>query len=220
MNTVRRLSAPFVTPITRFLHHEENSEIRRSSTEESAIQPPPSDPANSSASLRDADIPLILQDSLYLYQLANPPPLILSPIAFHTADIVWRYKDSERIYKLLQKKGIITEKGEIRTAAISKAFAHQFAFLSSFAQRRVIGLLFWWEEEQQRLKRLFEQEMEIKQVMQGIRSNEEHSETLNLLKIELERVKLLINMKPSTRTESRPGHQEELPAYSPPPSND
>ena len=132
-------------------------------------------------------------------------------MAFYTTNIVWELKDSERIYKILQKKSIITSAGEIKTSAITKHFAHQFAFLSAFAQRRVIGVLFWWEEEVQRLKGLLEQEREIKQVLDA--GDVVDGGMRVLLGTELRRVRMLVQTKPSERLENGGGRGEELPAY-------
>lgn len=153
---------------------------------------------------------------LYGYQLTLPRPLLLSQLAFHTANIVWRYKDSQRVYKTLQKKGIISAAGEIKTQAITKSFAHQFAYLSAFAQRRIIGVLFWWEEEVQRLKGLFEQQKEIKQLLESMSQDDDDGpgSTVALLKTELARVRMLVNLKPSERAEIEEGGQEQLPPYS------
>ncbi|CAF9910236.1 MAG: hypothetical protein GOMPHAMPRED_007011 [Gomphillus americanus] len=230
MQAVRRLSLPFVQPLARLFNHEELDSVHRES-----LPPPPENPATTTPpassnlnqvvshpttviSTTDADLPLLLQDAVYIYQLSHPSPLKLSPLAFHTADIVWRYKDSERVYNILQKRGIITPQGGIRTAAISNKFAHQFAFLSAFAQRRIIGLLFWWEEEEQRLKHLYQQGDDIFEALNGMEESQDRA-MFNMLQIELERVKMLIKQKPSIRcsdTASARKH-EQLPAYAPPP---
>ena len=227
---MRRISLPFVQPLARLFNHEEPDPVRQRS-----LPPPSENPAatpaaafsnlnqvvsqpTNVASTADANLPLLLQDAVYIYQLTHPSPLKLSPIAFHTAHIVWRYKDSERVYNILQKKGIITPQGEIRTAAISNKFAHQFAFLSGFAQRRIIGLLFWWEEEEQRLKHLYQQGDDISGALNSMEGSQDRA-ILNLLNVELERVKMLIKQRPSVRCSDTAGaiKYEQLPAYAPPP---
>ena len=237
---MRRLSTPFIEPLTRVFHNP----LRRASSEESSTTlgvaegddaAPEADPpqrpvrersteltfhetnAPASRLLRatsDADLPLRMQDMLYVYQLTLSKPLLLSPLAFHTADIVWRYKDSQRTYKTLQKKKIITEAGTIKTSAITKSFAHHFAYLSAFAQRRIIGLLFWWEEEVQRLRSLLDQEADIKQLLSTIMDDNGGPESMSaVLRTELARTRMLIHLKPSERTEVEDNDNEPLPAY-------
>ena len=238
---MRRLSVPFVEPLARVFNHP----IRRSSIADTSEPESPSpEPENESSTAvpqyehinesapsavpaisnpspsnnqSDADLPLIIQDLLYTSQLTLSKPLLLSPLAFHTASIVWRYKDSQRVYKILQKKSIITPGGEIRTSAINKQFAHHFAYLSGFSQKRIVGLLFWWEEEEQRLAKLMEQEAEIKQLLKEMPPDEHGGQesTTTLLKTELTRTRMLISLKPSERAEIEMGEENEpLPAYS------
>ena len=240
---MRRLSTPFIEPLARVFH---NPLRRASSAEPSASSdgeageavhepepppqsplpqhPPESLPRTSQAQApalpgdpSEADIPLQAQDALYIHQLTLSKPLLLSPLAFHSASIVWRYKDSQRVYKTLQKKRIITDSGAIDTKAITKHFAHQFAYLTAFAQRRVIGLLFWWEEEVQRLRSLMEQEEEIKQLLNNVSEEEAGDggpESMpTLLRTELTRTRMLINLRPSERAETQGDDAEQLPAY-------
>ena len=233
---MRRLSVPFVEPLARvFIHPMRRASSADASDVENSTDPDepsttvalqedgrgePSSTTEQSAVTQqtghsDADLPLIIQDTLYSYQLSLSKPLLLSPLAFHTASIVWRYKDSQRVYKILQKKGIITAGGEIRTQAINKNFAHHFAYLSGFSRRRIIGLLFWWEEEAQRLGRLMEQETEIKQLLEEMPPDEGGQESAaTLLRTESTRTRMLINLKPSERAENDPDNSEPLPAYS------
>ena len=240
---IRRFSAPFVQPLSRVF----TNPLRRASTadvpsdeelddnavrEESELAPRTVDDAIDSSTNdgvravpvrssrpSDADIPMRIQDLVYTYQLSLARPCLLSPIAFHVANIVWRYKDSQDVYRRLKKKGIITSEGEIDTKVIDKTFAHNFYYLTAVAQRRIIGLLFWWEEEVQRLKSLLEEHFEIEELLSQAPETSEEEEgqqsTRMLLRTERARVHMIINLKPSERLEvSREEEQEQLPAYS------
>jgi hypothetical protein len=96
---------------------------------------------------------------------------------------------------------------------INPRFPHYLAFISVAAQRKLIGLLCFWEEEVVRWRLLDEEEAEI---MEAIELT--GTETVDL-GIALERVKMRRQMRPSQRAGGEPGGwggegpDAELPEY-------
>ena len=86
-------------------------------------------------------------DLTFLHQLSLPDPLILSPQAFLHAGITSSPKTAAAVHKALLKNGVLEEgqKG-VRTERIGKRFAHELAMVTSHAQKKVVNVLFWWEE--------------------------------------------------------------------------
>ncbi|KAH7360513.1 hypothetical protein BKA65DRAFT_547226 [Rhexocercosporidium sp. MPI-PUGE-AT-0058] len=113
----------------------------------------------------DVDLSSPQADALFRYQLALPQPRYLGEEAFSIAGIVGSKTLSRNIFKGLIKRGIISpasqnpiaenqvgrEGGEVQmtvnTAGITKNLARQLASISMHAQRKSVGLLFFWEEE-------------------------------------------------------------------------
>lgn len=55
---------------------------------------------------------------------------------------------SEKIHKALLKNGCLSkETGLLDTTRITKKFSNQVAAISIHAQRKLVGLLFFWEDE-------------------------------------------------------------------------
>ncbi|RMZ77151.1 hypothetical protein DV737_g4510, partial [Chaetothyriales sp. CBS 132003] len=73
------------------------------------------------------------KDMCYAHQLSSPNPVVLDERSFYVAGVA----DSEA------------------------AFIHQLASINVVRQRELINMLFWWEEETQRLKKLIAEEKEL-----------------------------------------------------------
>ena len=150
----------------------------------------------------DADVLPRSQDILYAHQLASPNPYVLDENAFMIAAACAREKQSREIYKALKKNGVITPDGGIDTTRITNKFKHELSFLSTRGQRAVIGILFWWEEQVQRLRKLEAEERELASM---ICQAEAHGTTsdrqlLDQLKFARERVRLKIRQRPTERS--------------------
>jgi len=101
---------------------------------------------------------------------------------------------SLKVYKDLKKSGVIDPTTlTIHTERITKHFANQLATISVHAQRKLIGLLFFWEEELVRWRLLDEEEGEIRKAMEY--NGEEHEE----LRVALKTVETKRRMMPSLR---------------------
>jgi hypothetical protein len=103
------------------------------------------------------------------------------------------------------------EQMTVNTARVTKNFAHQFATISVHAQRKLIGMLFFWEEECTRWKLLDAEEAEI---LKALETNEGNTD----LACALEAVEMKKKLLPSQRGEGTAnvsqGKGHELPSYS------
>ncbi|KIW23281.1 uncharacterized protein PV07_11492 [Cladophialophora immunda] len=170
---------------------------------------------------RDADLTMNEKDILWTHQISGAEAAQRSPMTLDTesalnAGITPSGKISARIHKELVKNGIINSNAPlgIDTTRITPKFAHQLAFISVAAQRKVIGMLFFWEEEAIRWRLLEQEQAEIETAM-GVEGVSE--ETKKELRIRLESVKMRKSMSPSQRpTMQDAGHQEASgpPQYS------
>ena len=161
--------------------------------------------ANDNAA-READIALPYQDLLYAYQLAQPNPMILDKFSFRVAGVVSTEKHSQKVHRALQANGVLggADGGTIQTSNIGPKFTHQLSFISVGPQRKVVGMLFLWEEEVQRMRKLDGEEQEltglISQAESGTDEGSQRS-TLDQLKLARERVRMKKRQKPSERSE-------------------
>jgi hypothetical protein len=143
------------------------------------------------------------RDMLYMHQINTPEPEALDENAFYVAGVCDRERQSQRIHSGLLKNGVLTTPdGVVDTTKIGSKFLHQLAFISQAAQKNLIHLLFWWEEETQRWKKLSEEEKELTSMIleaevQAKGSTEE--ETLDQLKFARERVRMKKRQRPSQR---------------------
>ncbi|KAI9766298.1 MAG: hypothetical protein M1839_004929 [Geoglossum umbratile] len=110
---------------------------------------------------------------------------------------------SPKVFSALKKNGVINPTtGVLDTTKITKYFLHQVAVLSKYKQRRLIGMLFFWEEELMRWRLLEEEEVDIKEaiVHEGERED---------LIVALRVIQAKKRMEPSVR-----GQSHTLPEYS------
>jgi len=120
----------------------------------------------------DVDLKPAQADLLLTYQLNLPHPRYLNEQAFLHAGIVPSESFSTKTHKALVKAKIILpvpakdaaggETMTVNTAGITKSFANKLAHISVHDQRKLIGLLFFWEEECTRWKLLDAEEAEVK----------------------------------------------------------
>ena len=166
-------------------------------------------------------------DLLVSYQLDQPRFIYLWPGAFEASHVVETLDDSKRTHSALQKAGIIScplpaKDGDaevtvdmipVNTSKITRHFANQVPFLSGrYVMRRLVSLLFFWEEEVSRWRVLDAEEREIEALLPNAPDFIKDE-----LGMRLEAVQMRKNLLPSQRPETTPnvGHgvQDELPAY-------
>lgn len=180
-------------------------------------------------SRNDVDLSPAQADNLLRHQLALPQPRYLDAQAFLMAGIAQSPSNSTKVHKALLKAGIVLpapmsstdaaagsqqqpeQHMTVRTAAIGKGFASQLAIISVHAQRKLVGLLFFWEEECTRWKLLDEEEAEIQAVLEEDEGNVD-------LQSALRAVRMKKQMLPSQRREGTANvggraRDEELPSY-------
>ncbi|KAK8219852.1 hypothetical protein M8818_000826 [Zalaria obscura] len=164
------------------------------------------------------DLSPLEADLLVHHQLAQPQLQYLSPIAFSAAKIVDNESTSVKIHKALTKNGILGLPSEpnatpVTTTAITRSFAHQLAFVSAHVQRRLVALLFFWEEECARFRMLDEEEAALLHATSDMPTEPLPHE----LQVQLEAIRQRRRLLPSQRAEDTPnvarGVREVLPAY-------
>jgi hypothetical protein len=143
------------------------------------------------------------RDMLYMHQINTAKPEALDENSFYVVGVCDRERQSQWIHSALLKNGVLTTPdGRVDTYKIGPKFIHQLAFIPQAAQRNLINVLFWWEEETQRLRKLGEEEMELTSMISEAeaRPNEtEDRETLDQLKFARERVRMKKRQRPSQR---------------------
>jgi hypothetical protein len=169
----------------------------------------------------DVDLSPKQADDLFRYQLTLSYPRYLSEKSCFVAGIVGAESLSKRVYKALVKHKILPAPENqapgqvsmtVNTAGVTKNFASQLAIISVHAQRKLVGMLFFWEEECMRWKLLDEEEREILSVLDSLETGENRD-----LALALEAVGMKKRMLPSQRAEGAAnvgrGTGHELPSY-------
>lgn len=177
-------------------------------------------------------------DALFKWQLTTENPRLLGRRSFLVAGVVGKSSlshpwssttalmilcepenepHSQRILTALHKNGILSPTDpRINTDAISKHFANQLAVISVHAQRRLIGMLFAWDEELTRWRLLDDEEREIQALLMDI-VDKQHDARPDL-ETALESVRIRRSLAPSARMLSQQqdgaADTEFLPAYS------
>jgi hypothetical protein len=166
----------------------------------------------------DIDMSPRQADDLVEYQLTLPFPRYLTEASFFIAHVTDNRTFSQRVHKALLKAGIISapspnnSQPPVTTAAIGKHFANQLSHISIHAQRKVVGMLFFWEEECTRWMLLDQEEAEILRAIAG--GNVENRDLdLALQAVELKK-KLLPSQRAEATTNVGEGVGSTLPAYS------
>jgi hypothetical protein len=147
-------------------------------------------------------------DNLFDFQQVLKPPQRLIPQSLYVGKITQEDKTGGKVLEKLEKLGIVHPGPPyISTKGIGPNFANQIATISSFAQKRLVCMLFDWEEECRRWAVLEDEEKEIKTIEEETRrvgGDVGHYEK-RLLEIEG-----LKKLKPSMRAKQ---HQQHPPSY-------
>jgi hypothetical protein len=156
-------------------------------------------------------------DTLFDFQTACASPKRLTPTSLYVVKISSHESVCAKVHRKLLKEGlVIMDPPGVDTKKIGKGFANQFASIPVYAQKKLVCLLFAWEEELMRWRLLEEEEAEIRVVLGEERANGGEEQVGELEKRLLE-VQGLMRVKPSNRKEVRPqgAHlNDELPPYS------
>jgi hypothetical protein len=165
----------------------------------------------------DVDMSPQQADDLVEYQLSLPFPRYLTESSLFVAHIADNETFSQRTHKALLKAGIISapspnnSQPPVTTAAIGKNFANQLSHISVHAQRKVVGMLFFWEEECTRWMLLDQEAAEIlKAIEEG--NGESRDLDLALQAVEMKK-KLLPSQRAEPTTNVGTGVGFNLPAY-------
>ncbi|KAL6252936.1 hypothetical protein RBB50_000655 [Rhinocladiella similis] len=111
--------------------------------------------------VRTADLTTYRRDMCYMHQIASLDPYALDERSFYVSGVVDSESVSRKVYKALKKYTILGTDGVVDTYKIGPRFPHQLAMLNIPRQKELIGMLFWWEEECQRLRKLNAEEKEL-----------------------------------------------------------
>lgn len=195
--------------------------------------------------LHGEDIPHVMlglhplrRDMLYSHQLASLNPYALDERSIHVAGVVDTESMSKKIFKLLQRQvGLLDENGIIDTRRFEgRKFTHRMAVLNVNRQRELVDMLFWWEEECNRLRKLQEEEAELRVAIEGTEmeiatanssthhddespdsrtvdlgaSEEERRQMLDELRFAREKVRMRIRQRPSERRRDVEEGQDDL----------
>ena len=138
-----------------------------------------------------------------------------SPLTTTTTD---HPGQSLRILRALQKASILSphpSDATVYTDRITKHFANQLPFLSIHRQRKLVSLLFFWEEELMRWKAIQEEEWDLTRVLRSMADADEAEKEEFELALGVVRARWA--MKPSLRRDERwtPGQTRSL--HHPPP---
>ena len=165
---------------------------------------------NLAAAPRNDDLTLAEQDQLFEFQLRLPNPAQLSELSYFAGSITSSKTVSSQIHAALLKNNVLSATSPaVKTNAITSKFAHQLPIISSFGQRKLVNLLFFWEAEQQRWRVLEDEEKDIETVLEAERST---GGVVGTLETRLKELEGLIKLKPSIRSEMA-RDAEVLPAY-------
>lgn len=176
-------------------------------------------PSMSMSRPQNSWVPALGRDMLYSHQIAatHPEaPFALDERSLFVGGICDSESTSKRVFHKLGRAGILDEQGCVNTMKIEgKKFPHQVTLLSQPRQRDLLDLLFWWEEECHRLRKLFDEVRAVSQQIKQIScregdSNEELNEEsalddneraqfLDHLKFEREKLRMRVRQSPSQR---------------------
>ena len=156
---------------------------------------------------QDVDIHIHQADDLYRWQLSQVQPRALNELSCFMASIIDSKTFSGDVYRALVRIGVLHRlTGELDLGKIDRNFSHYVSMVTLERQRKVIGLLFHWEEELSRLRLLDQEEQEIRLAMEVIGEDDEDCQ-IGLRVIERKR-----RMLPSERLQSADACA--LPGYS------
>ncbi|KAH0563139.1 hypothetical protein GP486_002294 [Trichoglossum hirsutum] len=150
----------------------------------------------------DVEMSIKQQDDLFRWQLSQKNIKVLNDLSFFMGGVVEDKSNSAKVHTALKKNRVIdAATGALDTGRITKHFANELYVLSVHRQRKLVGLLFWWEEELVRWRLLEEEEAEIRHLLTQEGERED-------LMVALKVVEAKKKMLPSVRAQD-----SSLPSY-------
>lgn len=147
----------------------------------------------------------VQQDMFYSYQLAGGSKPGKSPLSWDEGSIVAsgildkiNNHMSAQAYRALKKHGVLNPASQVDTMKITKHFNKELSMIPAWRQKQMVDLLFWWEEESHRLRKLLEEQTELEQLLERAKRDGGVQEAKSYRML-LERVRGKINTKPSER---------------------
>jgi hypothetical protein len=175
----------------------------------------------------DADLSSTQMDNVVKLQLCLKHARYLDAHSLLFAGVVDHEKMGVKVHRLLVKHDYILPApapGDpvpssaetpltVNTLHIGRNFSHQMSIISQHAHRKLVSLLFFWEEEVNRWRVLDREEVEIQAAMGALEGY-----AVEDLKVALEAVRIRKRLLPSERAEGAAGgmvppRQEALPTY-------
>ena len=101
------------------------------------------------------------KDMFFSHHINQSDPCALCPTSLWASAIIDHKTVSGDIFKKLQKIGVVSQQGIVDTTKIDAKFTHHLAKIPAYQQKQVIDLLFWWEEECGRFRKLQGEEAEL-----------------------------------------------------------
>lgn len=158
-------------------------------------------------------------DLCYMHQIASENPFAFDERTFYVAGVTDNENMSKKVFKALRKHEILRGDNTIDTYKIGPNFAHQLACINMVRQRELVNLLFWWEEECQRLRKLLDEEEELNKLIEEteryVAENDNDvmkKESLDQLKFARERVRMKKRQRPSQRRPDVENDSDDLMA--------
>jgi hypothetical protein len=186
----------------------------------------------------DVDLLPAQADNLVWWQISTPTPAYLSEEAFYIAGLTSSRIVSKKIHQALIKHKLIAPAPAstsahrpsqsscasacpppsfeqptppVNTAGITRDFVGQLSIISVHAQRKLVGLLFFWEEECMRWNLLAQEEAEILNAM-GYQHVDNNDLDFALKAVEMKRL-LLPSLRAEATVNISQGVGHELPSY-------
>jgi hypothetical protein len=152
-------------------------------------------------------------DRLFDFQVSLPRPKEIGVGTLYITGIAYDERKGTKVVDKLVEIGVLKGKDRIvDTHAITRYFSHQLYMIPIYAQKRLVCLLFAWEEELMRWRML---EEEKKDLMIIISEERRHGGEYNVGHLEKRLMEIdgLWKLKPSLRRKRETTVQEVLPGY-------
>ncbi|ETN45368.1 uncharacterized protein HMPREF1541_09199 [Cyphellophora europaea CBS 101466] len=160
------------------------------------------------------------RDMTYMHQLASANPHALDEHTFYVAGVTDNEASSRKVFRALRKHGVLRAEDDatVDTTHIGRGFVNQVACISVARQRELVNMLFWWEEECQRLTKLEAEEAELTGLIDAVvvggedddTGRRQEQERLDQLKFARERVRMKRRQRPSQRMDEVENDEDDL----------
>jgi hypothetical protein len=159
-------------------------------------------------SLSNADL-----DRLFDFQVSMPRPKEIGVGTMYIMGITQDERKGAKVVEKLAEIGVLKGKARIvDTHAITRYFSHQLYMIPIYTQKRLVCLLFAWEEELMRWRMLEEEKRDLIVIISEERRHDGENNVGHLEKRLME-IEGLWKLKPSLRRKRENPAQEVLPGY-------